>query len=51
MKNKGAEAYLFDELPDEATLKHGRSRAAAFSQAFTNYRRRVGVDERVEGNR
>ena len=39
-KGKGPDAFIFDELP-EATPS--RPRSAQASQAFTRYRRKVGV--------
>jgi hypothetical protein len=45
------DGWLFDELPDEATLKGGRSRSAKISQAFERYRRSVGVHEKVNCKR
>ena len=48
-KDKGD--WLIEDLPDPSTLKHGRKRGAALSQAFTRYRRKVGVDRVIEGKR
>jgi integrase len=48
-KNKGD--WVIEDLPDPTTLQHGRERGAALSQAFTNYRRKVGVNEVVRGKR
>ena len=48
-KNKGD--WLIEDLPDPSSLKHGRGRGAALSQAFTNYRRKLGVEHVVEGKR
>lgn len=41
--------YLIEELPDQTSDR--RSRAAPISQAFTRYRRDLGVDEKPDGVR
>ncbi len=46
-EGKDADDYLIEELPDQ--LSDRRSRAAPVSQAFTRYRRNLGVDDRVSG--
>lgn len=46
---KPATAYVFHELPTQRGTE--RSRAAPACQAFTYARRKLGVDERVEGVR
>jgi integrase len=48
---KAPRDFVLDELTDEKSLKHGRGRAAAVSQEFTRYRRKLGVDDKVEGKR
>lgn len=45
---KTPDAFLFHELPDATST---RPRSAAASQAFTRYRRSVGVNAQAEGQR
>jgi integrase len=47
-KGKEPDEFLFHELPDDTAT---RPRSAAASQAFTRYRRSLGIDERQEGQR
>lgn len=47
-KGKEPDEFLFHELPAATAT---RPRSAAASQAFTRYRRGVGIDERAEGQR
>jgi integrase len=51
VKGKTKTEWLIEDLPDPSTLKHGRERGATLSQAFTRYRRKVGVDRVIEGKR
>jgi integrase len=51
IKGKQLDDYILHELPDDTKLKHGRTRAATLSQAFTRYRRKAGVDDHIEGHR
>lgn len=46
---KAPNAYIFDELPDQQRVARGRG--APVSQAFTRERRRLGVDDRLPGER
>jgi len=46
-KGKAGDAYLIDEL--SARKDHTGDRAAKASERFTAYRRKVGIDERKEG--
>jgi integrase len=48
IKGKEPDEFLFQELPAATAT---RPRSAAASQAFTRYRRSVGIDERSEGQR
>jgi integrase len=47
---KAPTAFLFDDLPD-APKDSIRERSMPASKAYTRFRRRLGVDERVEGQR
>ena len=49
MDGKPADAFLFHELPEQQNPARGRG--APISQAFTRARRRLGVDDIVEGAR
>jgi integrase len=49
-KDKTPADYLFHELPMPAK-DSAMERSQRVSKAFTNYRRRIGVDERAEGAR
>jgi integrase len=48
--DKKPEAYLFDDLP-EPPAGSIRERSMPASKAYTRFRRRLKVDERVEGQR
>lgn len=49
-KGKKATVYLFDDLP-EPPKDSIRERSMPASKAYTRFRRRLGVDERTEGQR
>ena len=48
--DKAPEAYLIDDLP-EPPAGSIRERSMPASKAYTRFRRRLGIDERVEGQR
>lgn len=49
-EGKGPDDYLFHELPEQKNAA-SRSRSAPASQAFTRLRRKLGMDDRIEGRR
>jgi integrase len=48
--NKASGAFLFDDLPEPPSGSI-RERSMPASKAYTRFRRRLGVDERAEGQR
>jgi hypothetical protein len=48
--DKKPDAYLFDDLP-EPPAGSIRERSMPASKAYTRFRRRLGIDERAEGQR